>query len=119
MEIVEEANSPRVMGKKIDSYSPNPIFMDINLPWENGLDLTKKIKYLPSLQTMILPQYREAVMRYNVDYCFPTMEIQPLNLDKMPGGNSMTVRVKEMSYREKCAKAIDDAVFSGTFSLPL
>jgi len=63
--------------KKIDSLSPDLIFMDIRLPGQNGLELTEKIKKLhPGIIIIILtsydiPEYREAAVRFKADYFFP------------------------------------------------
>jgi len=43
MEIEEEPDG-RDLSNKIDSFHPKIVFMDIRLPGENGLELTKKIK---------------------------------------------------------------------------
>jgi DNA-binding NarL/FixJ family response regulator len=54
---------------------PNLIFMDIRLPGENGLELTKKVKArYPKIIVIILtgydlPEYREALSPYT-DYFF-------------------------------------------------
>jgi DNA-binding NarL/FixJ family response regulator len=61
--------------RKIDTLSPNLIFMDIKLPGENGLELTKKVKArYPNMIVIILtgydlPEYREASSQY-ADYFF-------------------------------------------------
>jgi CheY-like chemotaxis protein len=63
--------------QKVDSLHPNLIFMDIRLPGENGLELTRKIKAsFPDIIVIIftnydLPEYREAATRYGADYFFP------------------------------------------------
>jgi len=55
--------------QKIDSHPPNLIFMDITLPEENGLELTRKIKAdYPGVIIIILTshdstEYREAAIR--------------------------------------------------------
>lgn len=44
--------------RKIDTLLPNLIFMDINLPGENGLELTRKIKAThPETPIIILTSY--------------------------------------------------------------
>ena len=43
MDIIEAADGVEAL-QKIDSHPPNLIFMDIRLPGENGLELTRKIK---------------------------------------------------------------------------
>jgi len=61
--------------QKIEASRPNLIFMDIRLPGENGLEVTKKVKArYPSIIVIILtgydlPEYREASRRY-ADYFF-------------------------------------------------
>ena len=62
--------------EKINSFSPNLIFMDLELPGENGLKLTRKIKTLyPGILVIILtnhdtPEYREAATQFKADYFF-------------------------------------------------
>jgi CheY-like chemotaxis protein len=58
---------------QIETLRPNLIFMDIRLPGENGLELTKKVKArYPNIIIVIitgydLPEYREASSQY-ADY---------------------------------------------------
>ena len=62
--------------KGIDSYPPNLIFMDIKLPGENGLELTRKIKAShPNLIIIIFTSYdlqeiQEVATQYKADYFF-------------------------------------------------
>ena len=80
MDIIEAADGIEAF-QKIDSHPPNLIFMDIKLPGENGLELTRKIKAdYPDIIIIILtshdsPEYREAAMRYKADYFFSKGEI--------------------------------------------
>ncbi|MGA2733345.1 MAG: response regulator transcription factor [Syntrophobacteraceae bacterium] len=59
---------------KINQFSPDVVFMDIHLPWKNGLELTREIKELhPNLVISIFtsydfPEYRIAAKEYGVDY---------------------------------------------------
>ncbi|MGZ4857291.1 MAG: response regulator transcription factor [Methanobacteriaceae archaeon] len=75
MEIIEAADGVEAV-QKIDGRPPNLIFMDISLPGENGLELTRKIKAeYPNVTVIILtshdsPEYREAAIRYKADYFF-------------------------------------------------
>jgi DNA-binding NarL/FixJ family response regulator len=75
MEIIEAADGVEAF-QKIDRRPPNLIFMDISLPGENGLELTRKIKAdYPNVTVIILtshdsPEYREAAIRYKADYFF-------------------------------------------------
>ena len=75
MEINEAADGAEAL-QKIDGRPPNLIFMDISLPGENGLELTRKIKAdYPNVTVIILtshdsPEYREAVVQCKADYFF-------------------------------------------------
>jgi len=75
IEIAEAGNGAEAL-EKIDSLPPNLIFMDIQLPGQNGLELTEKIKKLhPDIVIIILtnydiPEYREAATRFKADYFF-------------------------------------------------
>jgi CheY-like chemotaxis protein len=75
MDIIEAADGVEAF-QKIDSHPPNLIFMDIRLPGENGLELTRKIKAdYPGVIVIILtsydsPEYREAANQYKADYFF-------------------------------------------------
>jgi len=73
MDIIEAGNGIEAF-QKIDSHPPNLIFMDIQLPGENGLQLTRKIKAdHPEIIIVILTshdllEYREAATRNKADY---------------------------------------------------
>ena len=73
MEIGEAINGQEVL-QKIDTSSPDLVFLDIKLPGESGLELTQKIKARdPGIQVLILtsydfPEYREAASRYGADH---------------------------------------------------
>jgi DNA-binding NarL/FixJ family response regulator len=75
MDIIEAADGAETF-RKIDSHPPNLILMDIGLPGENGLELTRKIKadypnvIVIILTTHDLPEYREAAIQYKADYFF-------------------------------------------------
>lgn len=75
MDIIEAVDGVEAI-QKIGSTPPNLIFMDIGLPGENGLELTRKIKAdHPEVVVIILtshdtPEYREAAIRYKADYFF-------------------------------------------------
>jgi len=76
MEIEEEPDGRELLNK-IESFHPNIVFMDIRLPGENGLELTKKIKKnYPGIIVVILtsydlPEYREAARESMADYFVP------------------------------------------------
>jgi len=71
---VFEASDGKEALQKIETHLPNLIFMDIKLPEESGLELTKKIKArYPDVVIIILtsydlPEYREAAHQYKADH---------------------------------------------------
>lgn len=74
--VFEAGNGEEAM-EKIKTVSPEAIFMDLRLPGENGLDLTKKIKaQYPDIVIVILtnydlPEYREAAYQSGADHFVP------------------------------------------------
>ena len=77
MEIEEEPDGRDLFFNKIDSFHPKIVFMDIRLPGENGLELTKKIKRnYPDIIIVVitsydLPEYRQAARESMADYFVP------------------------------------------------
>ena len=75
MEIIEAVDGVEAF-QKIANRPPNLIFMDVGLPGENGLQLTRKIKAAyPEVIIIILtsydsPEYREAGIQSKADYFF-------------------------------------------------
>ncbi len=73
LEISEAADAEEALGK-INSLLPDLIFMDIKLPGESGLELTKKVKSKhPNIIIVILtaydvPEYREAAYQFKADH---------------------------------------------------
>jgi DNA-binding NarL/FixJ family response regulator len=69
MEIVEASNGEEAF-QSIKTSHPDLTFMDIELPGENGLKVTQKIRKLyPDITVIILtgydwPEYREAAHQY-------------------------------------------------------
>ena len=85
--VVKEAASGEEALREIDGFSPEIVFMDLHLPGENGLQLTKKIKgRFPDVRIAILtsydlPEYRQAAVqsgaeRYFVKDAFSRAEIE-------------------------------------------
>ena len=68
--IITEAIDGEEALRKIDTLLPNLILTDINLPGENGLELTRKIKAIhPETPIIILtsydlPEYRQVAYEY-------------------------------------------------------
>ena len=75
MDIIEAADSTEAF-QKIHGHPPNLILMDIRLPGESGLELTRRIKAdYPEVTIIILtsydlPEYREAAIQCKADYFF-------------------------------------------------
>jgi DNA-binding NarL/FixJ family response regulator len=73
MDITEAIDGVEAL-QKIDTLLPDLIFMDIKLPGESGLELTKKIKtQYPDIIIIILtaydiPEYRDAAYQYKANY---------------------------------------------------
>ncbi len=73
MSIVEEPDGSGLFNK-MDAFHPDIVFMDIRLPGENGLELTKKIKMIyPDVTVVILtsynlPEYRQAAHQSRADH---------------------------------------------------
>lgn len=70
----EEAADGEEALKKIHGIAPDIIFMDIKLPGESGLRITKKLKAkYPELIIIILtyydlPEHREAALQYGANH---------------------------------------------------
>ena len=73
MNITEAGDGEEAL-QKIKASVPDLIFMDIKLPGENGLSLTRKLKIeYPDVVIVILtsydlPEYREAAFQYHANY---------------------------------------------------
>jgi len=71
---VQEAGDGGEALKRVKAFSPDLVTVDIQLPGENGLDLTKKLKAeCPNLKVIILtmhdtPEYREAAYQSQANY---------------------------------------------------
>jgi DNA-binding NarL/FixJ family response regulator len=71
---IEEAADGDEALKKIHRCPPALVFMDIKLPGENGLEITRRIKTeYPDMIVMILtsydlPEYRDAAIRYGANH---------------------------------------------------
>ena len=71
---VDEAGDGEEALSKVEYRRPNLIFMDIQLPGENGLDVTKKIKQVYDdiviviLSANNLPEYRQQAFRNGADH---------------------------------------------------
>lgn len=74
---IEEAEDGEVALEKVNLLVPDMVFMDIKLPGENGISLTKHIKMafngvvVVVLSSYDMPEYRQAAFRNGAD-CFIT-----------------------------------------------
>ena len=73
MEVLEAGDAGEAL-KRVKASSPDLVTVDIHLPGENGLDLTKKLKAeYPNLKVLVLtiydtPEYREAAYQSQANY---------------------------------------------------
>ena len=71
---VEEAADGEEALQKIADHVPEIVFMDVKLPGENGLQITKKVKAkYPEIIVIILtyydlPEHREAALQCGADH---------------------------------------------------
>ena len=73
MVIAEATNGPEAI-EKIHDFTPDLVFMDVRLPGENGLEITRKIKTRhPDIVVLVLtsydiPEYREVALHYGANH---------------------------------------------------
>ena len=73
IEISEAVDGEEAL-QKVQNLLPHLVFMDIRLPGESGLEITRKIKtQYPDVSVIILtsydlPEYREAAKKYQADH---------------------------------------------------
>ena len=71
---VDEAGDGREALSKVEYRRPDLIFMDIQLPGKNGLDVTKEIKRVYNEIVIViltsngLPEYRQLAYKNGADY---------------------------------------------------
>jgi len=72
--VIAQAGSGGEAIEKIPGFNPDLVFMDVRLPGENGLEITRRIKLQrPEIVVMILtsydlPEYRDVAMRYGANH---------------------------------------------------
>ena len=72
--VIAQAGSGGEAIEKIPGFNPDLVFMDVRLPGENGLEVTRRIKLQrPEIVVMILtsydlPEYRDVAMRYGANH---------------------------------------------------
>ena len=81
--IIDEAIDGREALEKIETFHPDFILMDIELPGENGLNLTREIKLAhPHIIILVITnldiqEYREAALQYGADGFFGKSTLNP------------------------------------------
>jgi YesN/AraC family two-component response regulator len=72
--VIAEAGNGVEAFERIQDFKPDLIFMDVRLPGENGLEITRKIKIQrPDIVVMILtsydlPEYRDVALHYGANH---------------------------------------------------
>lgn len=72
--VVEESADGREALEKVNKSLPALVFMDIKLPGESGLEITRKIKaQYPDIVVVVLtsydlPEYHDAAFRYGANH---------------------------------------------------
>lgn len=86
---IDEVSDGGEVLQEVDAFLPQLIFMDIKLPGENGLELTKKIKAThPNITIFILtsydiPEYREAAFQYGADRFLAKTSLNRMELEEL------------------------------------
>ena len=86
--IDEAANGVEAL-QRVNAFLPDLILMDIRLPGESGLGLTKKIKEIyPDVTVFILthydtPECREAAARYGADRFIAKDSLNRMRLEEL------------------------------------
>ena len=74
---IAEADTGKAALERVEDFEPNLVFMDINLPDDNGFNLTKTIKASHAGTTVIivtaydLPEYRQAAIEAGASHFIP------------------------------------------------
>lgn len=90
MEVSGACNSREAI-EEVDAHPPELIFMDIQIPGENGLKLTQKIKTRhPNTVIVIhtnydLPEYREAATQVGADHFLSKEKSKPDEIISLVG----------------------------------
>jgi DNA-binding NarL/FixJ family response regulator len=94
--VLDEAADGAEAIEKVNNFLPELVFMDIKLPGQNGLEVTRRIKALyPDIKVIILtsydfPEYREAARASGASYF-------------LSKGSSTAEEIQEL-VEELCAK---------------
>lgn len=90
---VEEARDAAEALEKVEMFLPQLVFMDVSLPGESGLELTKKIKashpevFIIILTDYNLPEYREAAFDSGADDFIVKGSLNPAAIEALLKSN--------------------------------
>ncbi len=98
--VVAEADSVHEAALAIRTFNPDLVFLDINMPYENGFSLFEKIPQ-PDFHTVFVTAYDayalQAIKQHALDYI-----LKPINIDEL-----ITAVQQAMSWSEKTASGSD------------
>ncbi len=86
---IEEAADGNNALQSVKTFTPDLIFMDIELPGDNGLELTKKIKanhqkiVVLILTTYDIPEYERVASEYGADRFLAKSSLNPIGLEEL------------------------------------
>jgi len=81
--VIQEAEDGRMVLQKVDVFLPHLIFMDIQLPGENGLSLTRKIRAThPDIKIIIMTSHNGLEYQEAASQCGANHFIQKDSLDQ-------------------------------------
>ncbi|WP_118953292.1 LytR/AlgR family response regulator transcription factor [Taibaiella helva] len=105
--VVGEADSVEAAVSEIERHNPMLLFLDINMPQENGFALFQKISD-PSFQTIFVTAYDsyalQAIRQHALDYI-----LKPLNVKSL---SAAVDRAQQYCTREQLAGRIDGLLAS-------
>lgn len=84
--LIQEAIEGKECLEKVETFHPQLVFMDIRLPGEDGLSLTRKIKAMhPEIQVVVLtsydnPEYQDAAIQSGASHFISK---DALNMEKI------------------------------------
>jgi two-component system response regulator YesN len=109
LEIFEAADGREAM-QKIEALHPEAIFLDLRLPGENGLELTKKIKArYPDIIVVIttnydLPEYRKAAFESRADHFVSKDSLLKIINSILRGSHSNSAKKHQQMRKESAGE---------------
>lgn len=103
--VIEEAENGKEALQKVEALSPNLIFMDIHMPGENGLEVTRKMKTNYPEITVIMhtasdsSDYRQAAYRNGASNFLVKGQCTTAQIDKL-----VKSILSDLGYNESCSR---------------